>query len=195
MDVCLIELLLIWVANVELCSGLRKVIQVSLPIPLPVTKWVDRRKLIQSRMCSFCDLICITPGMATSSLSTLTSVISLCWHPDTNTDNELPQRGHVVIPFVGGYNDIAGKVLKLDHIEDPNHRPLDILFRDHFLQCVLKNMKGVEDSDWDYEEALGDGSMDLSRHDIWGGELGKAHFEFEMAHRLHDLKVAQDSGL
>jgi len=30
-----------------------------------------------------------------------------------------PDRGHVVIPFVPGYDDIAGKVLKLDHIADP----------------------------------------------------------------------------
>jgi hypothetical protein len=83
----------------------------------------------------------------------------------------------------------------LDHIEDPDHRPLDILFRDHFRQCVLKNMKGIWDTTWDYEDALGDGSMDLSRDDIWGGELGKVHFEFEMAERLHDLKVVQDFGL
>lgn len=52
-------------------------------------------------------------------------------------------------------------------------------------------MKGAGNPTWDYEEAFGDG-FDLSRHDIWGGELGKAHFEFEMSHRLRDLKVAQD---
>ena len=56
-------------------------------------------------------------------------------------------------------------------------------------------MKGVGDTTWDYENALGDGLMDLSRDDIWGGELGKVHFEFEMAERLHDLKVVQDFGL
>ena len=39
-------------------------------------------------------------------------------------------------------------------------------FRDHFHQCVLKNMKGVTDldwDDWDYENTLGDGSVDLLR--------------------------------
>ncbi|KAF8723794.1 hypothetical protein AX14_009187 [Amanita brunnescens Koide BX004] len=94
-----------------------------------------------------------------------------------------PDRGHVVIPFVPGLETIAGKVLKLDHITDPNLRPLDKLFRDHFLQCVLKNMKGVGEPVWDFEEALGDGMIDLRRSDIWGGELGQGHLDFEMAHR------------
>lgn len=115
------------------------------------------------------------------------------WHLDTSPDNEYPQRGYVVIPFVRGYEDIAGKVLKLDHIEDPNHRPLDELFRDHFLQCVLRNMKGVAEPLWDKEDAFGDGSMDLSR-DIWASKSGKEHLEFEMANRMFGLKVAQEIG-
>jgi len=105
-----------------------------------------------------------------------------------------PSRGYVVIPLLGGYDDVAGKVLKLDHILDADLRPLDELFRDHFLQAVLKNMKGVREPYWDHEDALGDGCMDLSRHNIWGGEVGKAHLEFEMAHRLHGLRVAQEHG-
>ena len=128
-------------------------------------------------------------------MSTLMFVIPLCWHLDSNPDNEFPQRGHVVIPFVQGYEDIAGKVFKLDHIQDPNHHPLDILFRDHFPQGVLKNMKGAAEPTWDYEDTFGDGSMDLSKTAVWGGQTGKAHFEFEMAHRLHSVKVAQESGL
>jgi hypothetical protein len=92
------------------------------------------------------------------------------------------------------YDDIAGKVLHLDHIQDPNIRPLDELFRDQFLQCVLKNMKGAAEPTWDYECALGGGSVDLSNMNIWGGESGKAHLEFEMAHRLHGLKIAQEYG-
>ena len=60
---------------------------------------------------------------------------------------------------------------------------------------MLKNMKGAPEPTWDYESALGDGSMDLSKHELWGGELGKEHLEFVMAHRLHGLKVAQESGL
>jgi len=107
-----------------------------------------------------------------------------------------PDRGHVVIPFVPGYEDIAGKVLKLDHIQDPNLRPLDALFRDQFLQAVLKNMKGAgEKDDWDHENALGGGSMDLSNQAIWGGKVGKEHLEFEMAHRWHGVLVQQQDGL
>jgi hypothetical protein len=105
----------------------------------------------------------------------------------------IPQCGHVIVPFVPGYDDIAGKVLKLDHITNPNLRPLDELFRDHFLQGVLKNMKGASEPTWDYEDALGGGMMDLSRLDIWGGKSGKEHLEFEMAHRLHSLRVAQEA--
>ena len=44
-------------------------------------------------------------------------------------------------------------------------------------------MKGVGEPVWDFEEALGDGMIDLRRSDIWGGELGQGHLDFEMAHR------------
>lgn len=71
------------------------------------------------------------------------------------------QRGHVVIPFVPGYEDLAGKVLKLGHITDHNLRPLDDLFRDHFLHGVLKNMKGPGEPTWDHDDALGGGMVDL----------------------------------
>ena len=54
-------------------------------------------------------------------------------------------------------------------------------------------MKGAGEPTWDHEDALGGGTMDLSRRDIWGGKLGQEHLEFEMAHRLHGLRVAQDS--
>jgi hypothetical protein len=98
------------------------------------------------------------------------------------------QAGYRVVPFVPGYDDIAGKTLKLDHIADPDSLPLDVLLRDHFLQGVLKNMKGTGEPTWYYEDAIGGGMMDLSRLDLWGGEEGQAHLEFEMAHRLHSLR-------
>lgn len=50
-------------------------------------------------------------------------------------------------------------------------------------------MKGASEPTWDYEDALG-GGMDLSRLDVWGGQSGQEHLEFEMAHRLHSLQVA-----
>lgn len=108
------------------------------------------------------------------------------------TDSQ--QRGYAVIPFVPGYHDIAGKVLKLDHIEDRDLRPLDDLLHDHFLQGVLKNMKGSGETTWDHEEALG-GGVDLSRQDIWGGTTGREHLEYELAHRLHGVRVAQESAV
>lgn len=113
-----------------------------------------------------------------------------CIH-SISSHHDFPQRGYAVIPFVPGYDDIAGNFLKLDHISDSNLRPLDDLFRDHFLQGVLKNMKGTGEPNWDYEEALS--SMDLSRLDIWGGKRGQEHLEFEIAHRLHSLQAAQES--
>lgn len=103
------------------------------------------------------------------------------------------QAGYVTIPFVGGYKDIAGKILQLDHIADPNLRPLDEFLRDHFRQGILKNMKGTGESTWDYELALGGGRMDLSSN-LWDGKEGQAHFEFEMVHRLHSLQVEQEAG-
>jgi hypothetical protein len=33
-----------------------------------------------------------------------------------SSHREFPQRVHIVIAFVPGYDDIAGKVFKLDHI-------------------------------------------------------------------------------
>jgi hypothetical protein len=56
------------------------------------------------------------------------------------------------------------------------------------------HMKGVGEPYWDHEGALGGSWMVVSRHDIWGGELGKAHLEFEMARRLPSLRVAQEHG-
>jgi hypothetical protein len=63
-------------------------------------------------------------------------------------------------------------------ITSPNLCPLDDLLRDHFLQGVLKNMKGASEPTWDYEDALGDGMMDLSRLDIWGGKSGQLRHGF-----------------
>jgi hypothetical protein len=123
-------------------------------------------------------------GITTRLLSTLMYVSIRSLSLSYVGSHQSKQAGYVVIPFIDGYKDIAGKFLKLDHIADPNFRPLDELLRDHFLQGVLKNMKGAGDPTWDYEDALG--RMDLPI-DLWGSKEGQAHFEFEMAHRLHSL--------
>ena len=120
--------------------------------------------------------------------------MSLCTHtPVFVRSHQYTQAGYVVIPFVGGYEDIAGKILKLDHIANRNLRPLDEFLRDHFRQCVLKNMKSAGEPTWDYAIALDGGRMDLSS-DLWDGKEGQAHFEFEMVHRLHSFRVEQEAG-
>jgi len=71
-------------------------------------------------------------------------------------------------------------------------RPLDELLRHHFLQGILKNVKGVGEPDWDFEEALSDGHVDLSRTKIWGTDIGRAHLEAELADRLHGVRIQQE---
>ncbi|KIJ08760.1 hypothetical protein PAXINDRAFT_18119 [Paxillus involutus ATCC 200175] len=88
-----------------------------------------------------------------------------------------PDKGYTVIAFVPGYEDIVGRTLMLNHIADLNLRPLDDLFRDHFTQGVLRNMKGAAEPTWDYGYVFG--GMDLSRQDLG---------EFEVACRLHSLR-------
>jgi hypothetical protein len=84
-------------------------------------------------------------------------------------------------------------MLQLDHILDPTIRPLDELLRDHFLQGVLKHIKGAGESTWDYEDTFGNGSFDLSRQEIWGNTEGKERLELELSDRLFEHQVAQDS--
>ena len=103
------------------------------------------------------------------------------------------KHGYVVVPFVPGYEDVAREILKPDHIDDPDLHSLDEFFRDHFVQCDLKNMKGAGEPAW-YEGALGDMRIDLSRLDIWGGQTVREHLEFELAHRLHWTLVEQEHG-
>ncbi|KAI9510406.1 hypothetical protein F5148DRAFT_594071 [Russula earlei] len=58
--------------------------------------------------------------------------------------SESQQRGLVVVPFVLGYDDIAGKVPKPGHVRNRDLCLLDdLLSLGHFLQGVLKNMKGT----------------------------------------------------
>lgn len=87
-----------------------------------------------------------------------------------------------------------GSTLHLDHIVNPTVRPLDELFRDHFLQGVLRHMKGAGEPTWDYEDAFSDGGFDLSRHEIWGSVEGKERLELEIFDRLFEHQVAEDLG-
>jgi len=82
-------------------------------------------------------------------------------------------------------------VLQIDHIADPTIRPLDELFCDHFLQGVLKHMKGAGEPTWDNEDAFGDGGFNLSRKEVWGGAEGKRRLELGLTDRLFEHQIAQ----
>ncbi|KAF5378523.1 hypothetical protein D9615_007056 [Tricholomella constricta] len=104
-----------------------------------------------------------------------------------------PDDNYRITGFVNGLDHVHGLTLHLDHIVDPTIRPLDELFRDHFLQGVLKHMKGVEPT-WDYEGVFSDGGFDLSRQEIWGSVEGKERLELEIFDRLFEHQVAEDLG-
>lgn len=79
----------------------------------------------------------------------------------------------------------------MDHIQDPNLRPLDDLFRDHFLQGVFKHMKAAGEPSWDYEDTFGPGAFDLSRTNVWGTMEGQEQLELALSNRLHSTMIQQ----
>jgi len=103
-----------------------------------------------------------------------------------------PDDDYKITTFINGLDDVHGRTLQLNHIVDPKLHPLDTLFQDHFLQGVLKHMKGAGELTWDYEDNLGDGASDLSRYEIWGGIEGQERLELELADRLFDHRVVQE---
>ena len=97
------------------------------------------------------------------------------------------QDGYRITAFVSGHDTIAGRVLRLDHIVDPTTRPLDQLLRDHFLQGLLKHVKGSGERHWDFRS----GALDLSDGALWGTGEGKERLEVELEHRLFDHRSKQ----
>ena len=85
------------------------------------------------------------------------------------------------------------KIFQLNHITNNDLCHLDDLLCDHFLWGMLKNMKGISKPNWDYEDALVSGMMDLSRQNLWGNKGGQAHLEFEIAHKLCDHSATQET--
>jgi len=63
---------------------------------------------------------------------------------------------------------VHGLVLQIDHIADSTIHPLDELFYDHFLQGILKHMRGAGEPTWDNDDAFGNGGFNLSRKGVWG---------------------------
>jgi len=106
-----------------------------------------------------------------------------------------PDKQYRITSFINGNSDVDGRCLQLDHIQDPTLRPLDELFRDHFLQGVLKHVRGAADvssDDLEFDDTFDNGSVDLSKHSTWSGEKGKKWLEFEVRNRLFDYGVSQD---
>ncbi|OJT09288.1 hypothetical protein TRAPUB_14285 [Trametes pubescens] len=98
-----------------------------------------------------------------------------------------PDNGYRITPFVAGHGDLAGLVLQVDDIADPATRPLDAPLRDHFLQGLLKHVKGCGERHWDFRS----GALDLSDGTVWGTDEGKERLELELDNRLFDHRLAQ----
>ncbi|OJT01761.1 hypothetical protein TRAPUB_7817 [Trametes pubescens] len=98
-----------------------------------------------------------------------------------------PDNGYTITPFVTGHEDLAGLVLQVDDISDPETRPLDEPLRDHFLQGLLKHVKGCGERHWDFRT----GALDLSDKDVWGTDEGKGRLETELDNRLFDHRLMQ----
>ncbi|KAL1943959.1 hypothetical protein VTO73DRAFT_3777 [Trametes versicolor] len=98
-----------------------------------------------------------------------------------------PDNGYSITPFVAGHEDLAGLVLQVDDISDPETRPLDAPLRDHFLQGLLKHVKGCGERHWDFRT----GALNLSDQNVWGTDEGKERLEIELDNRLFDHRLTQ----
>lgn len=56
------------------------------------------------------------------------------------------------LTHTNGNVDINGLSLQLDHIQDLTLHPLDELFTDHFMQGLLKHMRGAGEPAGTYED-------------------------------------------
>ncbi|KIM47203.1 hypothetical protein M413DRAFT_271094 [Hebeloma cylindrosporum] len=125
---------------------------------------------------------------------TLRSDLSDAW--DNYEFGVDPNNHYLITSFTNGNADINGLHLQLDHIQDPTLRPLDELFADHFVQGLLKHMKGTGEVGWTYEEyveTFRDGLLDLSNHKIWGSREGKERLELALSEGLFDHRLSQQS--
>ncbi|RDX54567.1 hypothetical protein OH76DRAFT_977030 [Lentinus brumalis] len=104
-----------------------------------------------------------------------------------------PDDEYRITAFVGGHDNIVGRALRLDHIADPTKRPPDQLLRDHFLQGLLKHVKGAGERRWDYAQTFGAGCFDLSECAVWGTEEAKERLELELENRLFEHRAHQET--
>ncbi|KAI0777726.1 hypothetical protein BD413DRAFT_602027 [Trametes elegans] len=103
-----------------------------------------------------------------------------------------PDDEYRITPFVAGHDRVVGRAL---HVERPSASvssalPLNELLRDHFLQGLLKHVKGRGERHWDF----GPGALDLSDVRTWGTEEGKERLELELENRLYEHRLKQCGG-
>ncbi|KAI0372001.1 hypothetical protein BV20DRAFT_941114 [Pilatotrama ljubarskyi] len=102
-----------------------------------------------------------------------------------------PDDDYRITAFVAGHDSVSGRVLQLHHLSaDPATLPLDQLLRDHFLQGLLKHVKGRGERHWDF----GSGALNLSDARVWGTADGKERLEVELENRLSEHRSKQDGG-
>ncbi|PPQ99202.1 hypothetical protein CVT26_014125 [Gymnopilus dilepis] len=103
------------------------------------------------------------------------------------------KQNYCIVAFIKGLEDINGRHLQLDHIEDPNQRPLDELLDYHFTQGLLSHVKGTGESEWSFEEVedVFEDRFDMSNRKLWDTREGKEILESALADRLFDLLVSE----
>ena len=73
-------------------------------------------------------------------------------------DNGFTQKNYRITAFINGNAEMNGEQLQLDHIYDDTIRPLSVLLRDHFMQGILKHMRGAGDLDEESDGSFHNGS-------------------------------------
>ncbi|KAI0832096.1 hypothetical protein BC628DRAFT_1407608 [Trametes gibbosa] len=93
-----------------------------------------------------------------------------------------PDDEYRIVAFVSGHEAIAGQYVEMRTMAAPGTRPFDALLRDHFVQGVLKHVKGRGERHWDFAS----GAMDLSDARTWGSAEAKGRLEREFGNRLFE---------
>jgi len=106
-----------------------------------------------------------------------------------------PDDNYRITAFISGLEDLDGLHLQMDHILDPTLRPVDDFFQDHFLQALLRHVKGGADVLPDYYDDLAQGDNCLSDSEKWGQGIGKAQLELLLQDRLFGRSLQDGVGV
>ncbi|AEO60038.1 hypothetical protein MYCTH_2120123 [Thermothelomyces thermophilus ATCC 42464] len=104
---------------------------------------------------------------------------------DNYTFSINPDNGYKIIYFVKDCEQLAGKSLDSRLLDDPR-RPPDSLFRWHFRQAVLTNMRGIGEPAYEHDFPPGSDIMG----EIQAGPKAAERMEFELFDRLaHHVEI------